>query len=313
MSPSITVIVPVYNAEQYLDACIESILMQTYSDLECILVDDGSKDNSGIICDKYAVKDTRVKVIHQENGGEIAARAAGVRLSQGDYLYFVDSDDMIKSDTLEVMISYLEHDVDIVVFETSINQTFIKDDYIIWLLSFHDWTVWGKLYKRNLFDEYVLTVPRYFKVGGDFLTQLRLLKNVQGKICLCSQYKYLYNINNPNSIQISYRKSYEYEKNMILEVDRTLKNDNLGIEVKRAYLTWRLMYLGGMIGLRYKIDYSAPWVSELLLDSSGIKLSIKERIIINAIRRPIFRMILIIEKSIRLWGRRILNRLRSKN
>lgn len=83
MSPSITVIVPVYNAEQYLDACIESILMQTYSDLECILVDDGSKDNSGIICDKYAVKDTRVKVIHQENGGEMAARAAGVRLSKG--------------------------------------------------------------------------------------------------------------------------------------------------------------------------------------------------------------------------------------
>lgn len=312
MSPSITVIVPVYNAEQYLDACIESILMQTYSDLECILVDDGSKDNSGIICDKYAVKDTRVKVIHQENGGEMAARAAGVRLSQGDYLYFVDSDDMIKSDTLEVMISYLENDVDIVVFETSINQTFIKDDYIIWLLNFHDWTVWGKLYRRNLFDEYVLTVPRYFKVGGDFLTQLRLLKNVQGKICLRSQYKYLYNTNNPNSIQISYRKSYEYEKNMILEVDRILKNGNLDIEVKRAYLTWRLMYLGGMIGLRYKIDYSAPWVVELLLDSSGIKLSIKERIIINAICRPIFRMVLIIEKTIRLWGRRILNRLRTK-
>jgi len=312
MSPSITVIVPVYNAEQYLDACIESILMQTYSDLECILVNDGSKDNSGIICDKYAAKDTRVKVIHQENGGEMAARAAGVRLSQGDYLYFVDSDDMIKSDTLEVMISYLENDVDIVVFETNINQTFIKDDYIIWLLNFHDWTVWGKLYRRNLFDEYVLTVPRYFKVGGDFLTQLRLLKNVQGKICLRSQYKYLYNTNNPNSIQISHRKSYEYEKNMILEVDRILKNDNLGIEVKRVYLTWRLIYLGGMIGLRYKIDYSAPWVVKLLLDSSGVKLSIKERIIINAIYRPIFRMVLIIEKSIRLWGRRILNRLRSK-
>ena len=242
----------------------------------------------------------------------MAARAAGVRLSQGDYLYFVDSDDMIKSDTLEVMISYLENDVDIVVFETNINQTFIKDDYIIWLLNFHDWTVWGKLYRRNLFDEYVLTVPRYFKVGGDFLTQLRLLKNVQGKICLRSQYKYLYNTNNPNSIQISHRKSYEYEKNMILEVDRILKNDNLGIEVKRVYLTWRLIYLGGMIGLRYKIDYSAPWVVKLLLDSSGVKLSIKERIIINAIYRPIFRMVLIIEKSIRLWGRRILNRLRSK-
>ena len=93
--PSISVIVPVYKVEQYLPACVGSILAQTFSDFELILVDDGSPDNCGAMCDAYAEQDPRVRVIHQENGGLSAARNSGIDIAQGEYITFVDSDDLI--------------------------------------------------------------------------------------------------------------------------------------------------------------------------------------------------------------------------
>ncbi|REC32093.1 glycosyl transferase family 2 [Enterococcus pseudoavium] len=94
----ISIIVPVYNVEKYLEKCINSILKQTFTDFELILVDDGSPDNSGAICDQYAEKDARVKVIHKENGGLSDARNAGIEVAKGKYLGFVDSDDYIADD-----------------------------------------------------------------------------------------------------------------------------------------------------------------------------------------------------------------------
>lgn len=101
--PLISVIVPVYIAEKYISKCIESILNQTNSDLELILVDDGSPDNSGAICDEYATKDNRVKVFHQENGGVCAARNTGLEHATGEYVSFVDSDDYLESNALEIL------------------------------------------------------------------------------------------------------------------------------------------------------------------------------------------------------------------
>ena len=92
----ITVIVPIFNVENYLSKCIESIIKQTYRNLEIILVDDGSTDDSPIICDKYAKLDSRIKVIHKLNGGLSDARNCGMRIAQGRYIAFVDSDDYIE-------------------------------------------------------------------------------------------------------------------------------------------------------------------------------------------------------------------------
>lgn len=106
----LSVIVPVYNVEAYLPRCVDSILAQSYSNLEVILVDDGAKDASGAICDAYAVKDPRVKVIHKANGGLSSARNAGLEIASGEYIAFVDSDDWIEPDAyshlLEVMKKY---------------------------------------------------------------------------------------------------------------------------------------------------------------------------------------------------------------
>lgn len=104
-SPLISVIVPIYNVEKYLPACIDSILAQSYKNLEIILVDDGSPDNCGKICDEYAEKDSRIKVIHKENGGISSARNAALDIASGDYIGFVDGDDSIHEIMYEELYS----------------------------------------------------------------------------------------------------------------------------------------------------------------------------------------------------------------
>lgn len=104
----ISIIVPVYNIEEYLPRCIESILNQTYTNLQLILVDDGSKDSSGRICDEYAKKDSRIIVVHKENGGSSSARNVGIEMATGEYLGFVDSDDYIEPVMYETMVKTIK-------------------------------------------------------------------------------------------------------------------------------------------------------------------------------------------------------------
>lgn len=110
----ISVIVPVYNVENYLSACLDSILSQTYQDFEIILIDDGSKDASGQICDAYAGKDPRIQVVHQENGGVSRARNRGLELATGELISFIDSDDTLEPDMYELLVRVMrEHNADI--------------------------------------------------------------------------------------------------------------------------------------------------------------------------------------------------------
>ena len=114
--PTISVIIPVYNVEKYIKKCVDSVLGQTYADLEIFLVDDGSPDNCPAICDKYAEKDSRVKVIHKPNGGLSDARNAALDVMTGQYVTFVDSDDFIAPDAIETLYAaLLRHNADIAV------------------------------------------------------------------------------------------------------------------------------------------------------------------------------------------------------
>ena len=105
----ISVIIPVYNVEPYLHKCINSVLNQTFQNFELILVDDGSTDNSGIICDEYAHKDERIKVIHQKNAGQSAARNNGFEISKGEYICFLDSDDWFSDNALEIFYNLVKN------------------------------------------------------------------------------------------------------------------------------------------------------------------------------------------------------------
>ncbi len=113
-----SVVVPVYNVEKYLKECVDSILNQTFTDFELILVDDGSKDSSGAICDEYAAKDNRVRVIHKENGGLSDARNVGTKSANGKYVVYIDSDDYVSSnDFLETVYQNAKDDADIVCYK----------------------------------------------------------------------------------------------------------------------------------------------------------------------------------------------------
>ena len=170
MNDLISIIVPIYKVEPYLNKCITSILNQTYSNLEIILVDDGSPDNCGIICDEYARKDTRVKVIHKANGGLSDARNAGLDVMQGNYVGFVDSDDWIEPHMFEVLLSNIK------LFNAEISCGGVSDDIEIGetirtvkVSHYGDkdfsesgveamrryflgsWAAWDKLYKAEIF------------------------------------------------------------------------------------------------------------------------------------------------------------------
>ena len=101
----VSCIIPVYNTEKYLPRCIESVLAQTFVDWEMLLIDDGSTDASGSICDEYAAKDERIRVFHKENGGISSARNVGLNYAQGEWIFFVDSDDSLPKTSLESLLS----------------------------------------------------------------------------------------------------------------------------------------------------------------------------------------------------------------
>ena len=104
-NPKVSIIIPVYNAQDYLQECLDSVLSQTFCDIEVVLVDDGSKDDSGKICDEYALKDGRITVVHQKNAGVSVARNKGIEVASGDWIMFVDSDDFITVDAVEKLVS----------------------------------------------------------------------------------------------------------------------------------------------------------------------------------------------------------------
>lgn len=303
----ISIVIPVYNAEPYISKCLDSVLCQTFEDYDVFAVDDGSTDRSGAILDQYARTNSRLRVIHQFNGGEMAARATGVRNSRSTWICFVDADDAISSDALDAMFSFASPTIDIVNFEAKDEIIIDMQEFARRLLNFSLWNVWGKLFRRDLFDDYVLTVPREIKVGGDFITQIRLLKNIKKRIAISSQSKYKYNQFNPNSVQLTHKSSYEYEREVILLVGDGLNRCQLSESVKEAYLGWRLEYLAGMIGYKYSINFDDDWISSLQQDARRKSLSAKQRMALAAINHGHFRALFIIERRLKNVARRIKN------
>lgn len=172
--PAISVIIPVYKVEPYLDACVASVAAQTFSDLEILLVDDGSPDGCPALCDAWAQKDPRVRVIHRENGGLSAARNTGIDAATGQFLAFVDSDDLLEPDTLRrAYEAQRQHDADLVIFNLvyvdehntplpAPDFTGFRDEVLdadgVWQRYFalaeqkiYYVVAWNKLYKRELF------------------------------------------------------------------------------------------------------------------------------------------------------------------
>ena len=166
-SPLVSVIIPVYKVEPYLCDCVDSVLAQTYANLEIILVDDGSPDGCPQICDEYAAKDSRVRVLHKKNGGLSDARNAGMKVASGEYWTFVDSDDVIHPQMVEALIKPLLNDKSLKIsaggfeyfHELKSDFTQLDGNVAYKSLTFKEYifeplyvVAWGKIYHRSLFD-----------------------------------------------------------------------------------------------------------------------------------------------------------------
>ena len=182
--PLISVIVPVYNVEKYLPMCLNSILAQTFKDFEVVCVDDGSTDNGLAILQEYAQKDKRIKVIHQENQGLVGARNSGVRVARGEYLYFVDSDDRIHPQLLEICLDLsqkekadwvcfqmenmcMEQTPEIKKYDTRNLNYVVTNDPLLYCKAQNlfelGFSVWSKLYLKEFYARHPFDMKIYFE------------------------------------------------------------------------------------------------------------------------------------------------------
>ena len=184
-NPLISIIIPAYNVEQYLTACLSSIEKQTYQNFEVILIDDGSIDSTGAMCDTVATKDDRFKVIHQKNQGVSVARNKGIEKARGEYIAFIDSDDKI---TPEYLSSFsLKNDIEIqghVIYEKNIQRSVIyskrkvqKDVAKVFCLGPFNSAVWGKIFKTSIIKDNKIVFPVNLCFSEDTIFLLQYIKH----------------------------------------------------------------------------------------------------------------------------------------
>ncbi len=231
----ISIIVPIYNIENYLPQCIESIMKQTYTDLEILLVDDGSKDSCSKICDKYKERDSRIKVIHKENGGLVSARKAGLVEAQGEYVAYVDGDDWIEANMFMELFNILDrYQVDIVMcghIEDTGNiskkvlcgleegyydkRQLIETVYPSMIVgdAFFDWNVsagvWGKLFKKESIMCYQMAVDERICMGEDAACTYPALLNAHSIYVMS---KCLYHYRQTTGSMVKNIQNYEKER-----------------------------------------------------------------------------------------------------
>ena len=192
----VSIIVPVYNTEKLLPQCINSIISQSYTDFELILVDDGSQDNCPQICDDYAIRDKRIIVIHQKNSGNNAARLNGLRYASKEYVMFVDSDDTLMKNSVEILLSHIRKGYDIVKGRnyrvlTNSNSKTIEDRKIIngviegsekYIKSIICEDIapylWGAIYKKSLFSEDIFYKTITFPRSEDWMIHIMIGKKI---------------------------------------------------------------------------------------------------------------------------------------
>jgi glycosyltransferase involved in cell wall biosynthesis len=235
--PLISVIVPIYNVEKYLSRCIESIINQTYKNLEIILVDDGSPDSSPAICDAFAEKDSRVNVIHKKNGGVSEARNVAIDVSQGVYILFVDGDDFMAPDMIELLCDTLRSNKADVsscgyinhykVVEAPLDQD-NKERVLSGELALEDMlyqrsittSPWGKLYKKELFNE--IRYPLGAKNAQDLAVTYRLLSRSK-TVVINSSAKYYYQQREDSAVRSSFTSkrmdALGFAKNILVYIE----------------------------------------------------------------------------------------------
>lgn len=261
----VSIIVPIYNVEEYIPKCIDSILAQTYSDFELILVDDGSPDNCGRICDDYAKGDNRIKVVHKVNGGISSARNAGLEVAKGEWIMHVDGDDWIEPDMIESLIEAAQiTGADMVIGDfvkygpsAGYNKlpTWSSDkkksmtNYIAYVMT----TIWGSIAKRSLYADHSLKSPDGISYCEDFHLIVRLC-HFANKIVNVHRPFYHYRYR-PTSIMSNMNGKTEADEQWVYQDTIRFFKEQGVYEDYRKVMSWRVL----------------KSAQELLLDPAGHK------------------------------------------
>ena len=249
----ITVVIPVYNVEDYLAKCIDSVLSQSYSFLEIILVDDGSTDSCGQMCDKYAEKDKRIKVIHKSNGGLSSARNSGIDIASGKYIAFVDSDDYIHPLMFQQLIHIAqEYDVPLVCCDYTSTRFPDEEKYNVEFFNTQEAVdhllddtgykcfAWNKIYERSLFNGIRYPLGKLYE---DISTTYKLFKRAR-KIAYFNNQLYFYSIRTGS---ISRYKFSSRDRDLLDAIDFVMREEDsdIGIsdKLKLGYMSYYLFYV----------------------------------------------------------------------
>lgn len=285
----ISVIVPIYNTEKYLHRCVDSILNQTFRDFELILVDDGSTDSSSEICEEYAKNDGRVKVIHKENGGSVIARKEGLNESAGEYIIFIDSDDYISNNMLEVLLEGTnngKYDLVLCNYKEINNYKEIirnnkecksNTEYIINIIEGNIGAyLWNKLIKRDLFAKHVKFNEGY-DMWEDMQISIQLFFYAKSIKILKTESLYFYNCTNNASITSTKgRKKIDSMVSNLIFIENFLENNSIAptsiLENRKIYC--KLLMIKNVIGAAYWRK-TFPEINFLILKKKYVPIKYK--------------------------------------
>ena len=228
-SVKFSIIVPVYKVEQYLEKCLDSILNQTYKDFELILVDDGSPDNCPAICDEYAKKDNRITVIHKQNGGVSSARNEALKIAKGEFIWFVDSDDYIETNALEILSDHIEKSPsDLYIFEQGLSEKYnidnLNDLFYKHYFKYHfGFAPWNKIYKNSILQNNSMLFDTEEAIGEDLLFNINYYTKIKSLEFL-DEKLYHYVIRENSAMTTYDDKRYQKQMRLYFKIHNLLKD-----------------------------------------------------------------------------------------
>jgi glycosyltransferase involved in cell wall biosynthesis len=283
-SPLISIIVPVYKAESFLHQCIESILNQDIKDFELILINDGSPDNSGEICEEFAKADARVHVIHKKNEGVSKARNTGIGASTGKFIMFCDADDFVESDWCKEMVNHAKGN-SFVISAYYLNDlkdgrndkqavflgkdgdyfSFLKKDIFPFYQKHFIGSPWNKIYRSNIIKEHHIRFNEELSIGEDLIFNLDYLKHADDEILVVNKPVYNYVLRGNESLNVKYHENqFEIYKFLFNEVYKCLQSFGVDLEsIKPQFYNSYLHALNHVLEHRFfkesKLPFSTKW------------------------------------------------------
>ncbi len=299
MNVCLSVIVPVYNIAPYVRRCIESLLCQSFSDFELLIIDDGSTDGSAAICDEYAGKEKCIRVIHQINAGVTAARRRGVEEAKGDWICFVDGDDILPQNAFCDLYGHTS-DVDIVIGRihlVDINGRILQRncqeerclDFVNYLKALLEHKVplspVGRIFRKSLFDPSILDLPPTIRRGEDYIMNVRLAIKSE-KIRIIDRHVYDY-IQYSDSCLHRFRNTWEYEKLFNSFLLRSITDHHLEEECKESIVHAHIHLLMGVLD-DPNLNKKDAFYLQIEKEAFEIQITLKEKLLLNFVAFPFY-------------------------